>query len=72
MNQMGALFFAKAPGRMAFVIRDNVKVGGCVWRHTAATGISKGMIRNGIFAGIWLSESSKVAINPHVTLLIDE
>jgi len=72
MNQMGALFFAKAPGRMAFVMRDNVKVGGCVWQHTAATGISKGMIRNGIFAGIWLSESSKVAINQHVTLLIDE
>jgi hypothetical protein len=43
---MGAPFFAKAPGRMAFVMRDNVKVGGCVWQYTAATGISKGMIRN--------------------------
>ncbi len=69
---MGALFFAKGPGRMAFVMRDNVKVGGCVWRHTAATGIGKGMIRNGIFAGIWLSEWGKVVINQHVTLLIDE
>jgi hypothetical protein len=54
MDQMGAPFFAKAPGRMAFVMRDNVKVGGCVWQHTAATGIGKGMIRNGIFAGIRL------------------
>jgi hypothetical protein len=37
---------------MPFLMRDNVKVGGCVWRHTASTGISKGMIRDGIFAGI--------------------
>lgn len=28
MNQMGAPFFAKTPGRMALVMRDNVKVGG--------------------------------------------
>ncbi|MEW5781788.1 MAG: hypothetical protein AB1800_05215 [Pseudomonadota bacterium] len=69
---MGALLHAKAPGRMAFVMRDQVKVGGCVWQHTAATGISKGMIRNGIFAGIWLSESSKVAINQHVMALTDD
>jgi len=69
---MGALFFAKAPGRMAFVMRYNVRVGRCVWQHTAATGISKGMTRNGIFSGIWLSESSKVAINQHVALLIDD
>jgi len=72
MNQMGALFFAKAPGRMAFVMRNNMKAGGCVWQHKAATGISKGMIRNGIFSGIWLSESSKVSINQHFTLLIDD
>jgi len=69
---MGAPFFTKAPGRMTFVMRDNVKVGGCVWQHTAATGISKGMARNGIFAGIWLSESNRVAINQHVKLLIDD
>jgi hypothetical protein len=53
-------------------MRYNVRVGRCVWQHTAATGISKGMIRNGIFSGIWLSESSKVAINQQVALLIDD
>jgi hypothetical protein len=50
---MGAPFFAKAPGRMAFVMRDNVKVGGCVWQCAAATGISKGDDSQCVFAGIW-------------------
>ncbi|MDR9060191.1 hypothetical protein [Burkholderia multivorans] len=69
---MGALFFAKGPGRMAFVMRDQVKVGGCVWQHTAATGISKGMILNGIFAGIWQNRPVKETRNQYVGILVDK
>jgi len=49
-----------------------VKVGGCAWQHTAATGIGKGMIRNGIFAGIRLCQRDDVHINQYFTFLIDE
>ncbi|MFZ5462702.1 MAG: hypothetical protein ACOZB1_04025 [Pseudomonadota bacterium] len=65
-RKMGVLLLAQAPGGMTFGMRDQVEVGGCVWQHTAATCIGKGMIRNGIFAGIWLNESSQAAINQHV------
>ncbi len=69
---MGALLLAQAPGGMTFGMCDQVEVGGCVWQHTAATCIGKGMIRNGIFAGIWLLESSKISTNQHVMTIIDD
>jgi hypothetical protein len=52
--------------------RIQVKVGGCAWQHTAATGIGKGMIRNGTFAGIRLCQQSNVHTNQYLTFLIDE